>query len=381
MKPPVSVASKGLTGSLNCLESTLTKNRGEGGVLWLTNSLHALACKKCICKSLVFYALRTLPSSVACKSFACHSYKNCRVYTNNSHSETQRPRERALALTREAKQHTFRHRWNPSPSADEKPITCRGHRCWNDCDCGIAAGERANGGAAGSGNGAAALAGDRSHRGECHVPAVAHRLDFGGFAGRRGTGARRAFRRAEAAIPWHDFSAAHQSDYRAAALRDARGGHRRACGLEESRAAGHQVARLFRNCFHDRAADRICGDQFEPRGRRRTAAAIHGGGNAERDAAHGDATHHGYFSGEHREVCRRRPGTASRGLQYFVCDGAGAGAGSEAPADAGFRREPVGDDVQVHELGDARGADRRFWRDCVHRRTPGTGSIASAPET
>jgi hypothetical protein len=29
--------------------------------------------------------LRTLPSYVGCKSFACHSYENCWVYTNNSH--------------------------------------------------------------------------------------------------------------------------------------------------------------------------------------------------------------------------------------------------------------------------------------------------------
>ena len=33
-------------------------------------------------------ALRTLPSSVASKSFPCHSYENCRVYTNNSHFGT-----------------------------------------------------------------------------------------------------------------------------------------------------------------------------------------------------------------------------------------------------------------------------------------------------
>src|SRR6266436_6411644 len=102
-------------------------------------------------------ATATLLFSVSCNSFASHSYENCRVYTNNSHfglprgcskgspslpraqrgavaaKGTQPPHEQALALTREAKQHTFRHRWNPSPSADEKPITCRGHRCWNDC--------------------------------------------------------------------------------------------------------------------------------------------------------------------------------------------------------------------------------------------------------
>src|SRR5260370_18183991 len=29
-----------------------------------------------------------LPSSVSCKPFVCHSYENCRVCTNNSHSGT-----------------------------------------------------------------------------------------------------------------------------------------------------------------------------------------------------------------------------------------------------------------------------------------------------
>src|SRR6266403_6291075 len=230
---------------------------------------HSMFVKSPLFSPFVFRCLRTLSFSVSCNSFASHSYENCRVYTNNSHfgltrgcskgspslpraqrgavaaKGTQPPHEQALALTREAKQHTFRHRWNPSPSADEKPITCRGHRCWNDCDCGIAAGERPNGGAAGAGDGAAALAGDHSNRGECRVPAIADWLDFGGFAGGRGVGARCAFRRTEAAIPWHDFSAADQGNYRAAALRDAGCGHRRACGLEESRAAGHQGARLF----------------------------------------------------------------------------------------------------------------------------------------
>jgi hypothetical protein len=38
-----------------------------------------------ISKSLVFNALQTLQNSKSCKSFACHSYENCRVYTNNSH--------------------------------------------------------------------------------------------------------------------------------------------------------------------------------------------------------------------------------------------------------------------------------------------------------
>jgi len=125
---------------------------------------HSMFVKSPLFSPFVFRCLRTLSFSVSCNSFASHSYENCRVYTNNSHfgltrgcskgspslpraqrgavaaKGTQRPHEQALALTRGAKQHTFRHRWNPSPSADEKPITCRGHRCWNDCDCGISAG-------------------------------------------------------------------------------------------------------------------------------------------------------------------------------------------------------------------------------------------------
>jgi hypothetical protein len=50
-------------------------------------------------KSLVFYSLRTLPSSVSRKSFACHSYENCRVCTNNSHSGTLPNLRRSDAAT------------------------------------------------------------------------------------------------------------------------------------------------------------------------------------------------------------------------------------------------------------------------------------------
>src|SRR6266704_745578 len=39
-----------------------------------------------------FMHLRTLPSSVSCKSFVCHCYENCRVCTNNSQSRTPRAR-------------------------------------------------------------------------------------------------------------------------------------------------------------------------------------------------------------------------------------------------------------------------------------------------
>ena len=43
---------------------------------------------KRISKPLVFYSLHTLPSSVSRNSFVCRSYENCRVYANDSHSET-----------------------------------------------------------------------------------------------------------------------------------------------------------------------------------------------------------------------------------------------------------------------------------------------------
>ncbi len=39
--------------------------------------------------SFPFISLHTLPSSVSCKFFPCHSYENCRVCTNSSHFETR----------------------------------------------------------------------------------------------------------------------------------------------------------------------------------------------------------------------------------------------------------------------------------------------------
>jgi hypothetical protein len=70
----------------------LTNARGCGGPGYLTPcilpALLTLSRKKCICKSPVFFTLRTLPSSVSCNPCICHSCENCRVYTNNSHSGT-----------------------------------------------------------------------------------------------------------------------------------------------------------------------------------------------------------------------------------------------------------------------------------------------------
>src|SRR3989442_11793076 len=52
----------------------------------------------------VFKRLRTLSFSVSSKSFACHSYENSRVCTNNSHSGTEHPiRMRVLSERSEPK--------------------------------------------------------------------------------------------------------------------------------------------------------------------------------------------------------------------------------------------------------------------------------------
>src|SRR2546427_1837111 len=52
----------------------------------------------------VFNSLRTLSFSVFCNLFVCHSYENCRVCTNNSHSGTEHPiRMRVLSDRSEPK--------------------------------------------------------------------------------------------------------------------------------------------------------------------------------------------------------------------------------------------------------------------------------------
>ncbi len=146
MDSPASVANKRLTARLNPLPATLTKNRGVGGPPCASDKdahpasangggaegffsgltlLHSRAPRvfhnSCTTKrfrtlsqncrgvaqqfpfwellaehnaerplfsSFPFSSLHTLPSSVSCKSCICHSYENCRVYTNNSHSGT-----------------------------------------------------------------------------------------------------------------------------------------------------------------------------------------------------------------------------------------------------------------------------------------------------
>ena len=84
-------------------------------------SYETLPRKKRIRKSLVFYTLRTLPSSVSRKSCICHSYENCRVCTNNSHSGTEHPiRMRVLSERSEPKD------LSPSFASCATPAT---HQC------------------------------------------------------------------------------------------------------------------------------------------------------------------------------------------------------------------------------------------------------------
>jgi len=147
MESPASVANKRLTARLNPLPATLTKNRGVGGppcasdrdahpasangggaegffssltllhsstprvfhnsftakqFRTLSQNCRGVAqqfpfwellpehnAERPLFSSSPFNNLHTLPSSVSHKSFACHSYENCRVYTNNFHSGTR----------------------------------------------------------------------------------------------------------------------------------------------------------------------------------------------------------------------------------------------------------------------------------------------------
>ncbi len=85
---PASVANKRLTSGLSPLDATLTKNRGVGSVIVNQPPLFSNV-QTCLQGSFVLNCFHTLSFSVSCNSFACHSYENCRVCTNNSHSGTQ----------------------------------------------------------------------------------------------------------------------------------------------------------------------------------------------------------------------------------------------------------------------------------------------------
>jgi hypothetical protein len=95
---PASVANKRLTAKLNPLDATLTKNMGGGRPASRRRTASASLTPRSQVQTLrhsadflprVFNRLRTLPSYVSCKSFACHSCENCRVYTKDSHSGTR----------------------------------------------------------------------------------------------------------------------------------------------------------------------------------------------------------------------------------------------------------------------------------------------------
>ena len=82
MSLPASVANKRLTAELSPLDATLTKNMGEGKRLWLSRyyrrAILLLAHTLCLRAfvAAASYILRTFPSSVSRKSFACHSCEN-----------------------------------------------------------------------------------------------------------------------------------------------------------------------------------------------------------------------------------------------------------------------------------------------------------------
>src|SRR6266850_4057919 len=53
-------------------------------------TIFTLCCKVCPRNPFSISCLRTLSFSLSCNPCICHSYENCRVCTNNSHSETRR---------------------------------------------------------------------------------------------------------------------------------------------------------------------------------------------------------------------------------------------------------------------------------------------------
>jgi len=80
MELPQVLQTKNLEVRLNHLDAILTKNTGGGraGAIFHLTALFDPTS----------HLPYTLPSSVSRNPFVCHSFENCRVYTNNSHSET-----------------------------------------------------------------------------------------------------------------------------------------------------------------------------------------------------------------------------------------------------------------------------------------------------
>src|SRR6266481_5879591 len=309
---------KRLTAGLSPLDATykkLTKNRG----------VHPSSQKFSPCEGLLvsfrpsspqlsrlaslFPIFRTLFQLPYPASLICRSYENCQVSANNSHFGTHLPVEHSspryffasllpafpLLLTREPKQHTFRHRWNPSPSADEKQIPGSGHPDRHPCYCRIAPRRRSDGAAARARSNALAMAGDHSLRRLCHLPPLADRLDLRRPPRRRGVWPRLALHRSKPATPRHHLSAPHQGHHRAVALRRSRRGHCRPLRPQESRPPRHQIPHLLRSRLHARDAHRLCGHPHQPRRRRRPSPSVLRGASPQCFSPHRRATHHRHF--------------------------------------------------------------------------------------
>jgi hypothetical protein len=119
---------------------TYTYNKTGGrGVLWLTRFLLSSNVPTRFQPSFVFNRFHTLPSSVSCKSFACHFYENCRVYTNSSHfgtsllpertrfrSESQK--EAATAVPRRAREGEVAMRFHPCQTGPRGARSCQFRR-------------------------------------------------------------------------------------------------------------------------------------------------------------------------------------------------------------------------------------------------------------
>src|SRR6266850_7816155 len=90
---PASVANKRLTAELSPLDTTLTKNGGVGGIMVNQLPLSSSVSTR-LQPSFVLNRFHTLSFSISCNSCVCHSYENCRVCTNNSHSGSPRVQPR-----------------------------------------------------------------------------------------------------------------------------------------------------------------------------------------------------------------------------------------------------------------------------------------------
>src|SRR6266850_961214 len=102
---PASVANKRLTAELSPLDATLTKNRRGGGVMVNQLPLSSNVPTR-LQPPFVLNRFHTLSFSISCNSCVCHSYENCRVCTNNSHSGSPREQPRGTLRSTLARRHS-----------------------------------------------------------------------------------------------------------------------------------------------------------------------------------------------------------------------------------------------------------------------------------